>query len=153
MFGAHVRTVSEHLRSVHASGEFAAEASFRKIRMVRKEGEREAGRDSPFSTISMAEFSSDTESMARRPCKFGLGQFQVEGDLFDAVAVSDSPGPTLRVLLLRRYVNRGFVGRHFLVVAAMPLIEGAESDVSVMRPRTERRSEVIASGFASTEGN
>lgn len=44
LFGVDVRTVSEHLRNVYASGELAEEATLRKIRMVRTEGSREVAR-------------------------------------------------------------------------------------------------------------
>lgn len=45
LFGVDVRTVSEHLRNVYASGELSEEATLRKIRMVRTEGNREVARE------------------------------------------------------------------------------------------------------------
>lgn len=45
LFGVDVRTVSEHLRNVYDSGELAEETTFRKIRMVRTEGNREVTRE------------------------------------------------------------------------------------------------------------
>ncbi len=45
LFGVDVRTVSEHLRNVYASGELSEEATLRKIRMVRTEGSREVARE------------------------------------------------------------------------------------------------------------
>jgi hypothetical protein len=48
LFGVDVRTVSEHLRNIYASGELSEEATLRKIRMVRTEGKREVARDIVF---------------------------------------------------------------------------------------------------------
>lgn len=45
LFGVDVRTVSEHLRNVYASGELSEEATLRKIRMGRTEGNREVVRE------------------------------------------------------------------------------------------------------------
>jgi len=45
LFGVDVRTVSEHLRNIYASGELSEESTLRKIRMVRTEGNREVARD------------------------------------------------------------------------------------------------------------
>jgi hypothetical protein len=45
LFGVDVRTVSEHLRTVYDSGELPEEATLRKIRMVRTEGNREVARE------------------------------------------------------------------------------------------------------------
>jgi len=45
LFGVDVRTVSEHLRNIYATGELAEEATLRNIRMVRIEGDREVGRE------------------------------------------------------------------------------------------------------------
>jgi hypothetical protein len=45
LLGADVRTVSEHLRNVYASGELSEEATLRKGRMVRTEGSREVARE------------------------------------------------------------------------------------------------------------
>ena len=45
LFGVDVRTVSEHLRNIYDSGELAEEATLRKFRMVRTEGNREVSRE------------------------------------------------------------------------------------------------------------
>ena len=44
LFGVDVRTISEHLRNIFASGELAEPATLRKIRTVHREGAREVGR-------------------------------------------------------------------------------------------------------------
>jgi hypothetical protein len=51
LFGVDVRTVSEHLRNIYASGELSEEATFRKLRMVRTEGGREVARDIVFYNL------------------------------------------------------------------------------------------------------
>jgi hypothetical protein len=51
LFGVDVRTVSEHLRNIYASGELAEEATVRKLRMVRAEGSREVARDIVFYNL------------------------------------------------------------------------------------------------------
>lgn len=51
LFGVDVRTVSEHLRNIYASGELSEEATLRKIRMVRTEGAREVARDIVFYNL------------------------------------------------------------------------------------------------------
>lgn len=51
LFGVDVRTVSEHLRNIYASGELAEEATLRKLRMVRPEGTREVARDIVFYNL------------------------------------------------------------------------------------------------------
>lgn len=38
LFGVDVRTVSEHLQNIYASGELTEQATLRKIRRVQKEG-------------------------------------------------------------------------------------------------------------------
>ncbi len=45
LFGVDVRTVSEHLRNIYDSGELAEDATLRKFRMVRTEGNREVSRE------------------------------------------------------------------------------------------------------------
>ena len=40
LFGVDIRTVSEHLRNIYDSGELDEQATLRKIRMVRTEGNR-----------------------------------------------------------------------------------------------------------------
>lgn len=45
LFGVDVRTVSEHLRNIYETGELSEQATLRKIRMVRTEGNREVSRD------------------------------------------------------------------------------------------------------------
>lgn len=45
LFGVDVRTVSEHLGNIYDSGELSEEATLRKIRMVRAEGNREVARE------------------------------------------------------------------------------------------------------------
>jgi len=45
LFGVDVRTVSEHLRNIYASGELSEEATIRNFRIVRTEGNRSISRD------------------------------------------------------------------------------------------------------------
>ncbi|MBD0425559.1 virulence RhuM family protein [Aquisalinus flavus] len=45
LFGVSVVTINEHLRNVHAEGELEPEATIRKFRIVRREGDREVSRD------------------------------------------------------------------------------------------------------------
>jgi len=51
LFGVDLRTVSEHLRNIYASGELSEEATLRKLRMVRTEGSREVARDIAFYNL------------------------------------------------------------------------------------------------------
>ncbi len=51
LFGVDLRTVSEHLRNIYASGELSEEATLRKIRRVRTEGSREVARDIVFYNL------------------------------------------------------------------------------------------------------
>ena len=44
LFGVDVRTVSEHLRNIFASGELAQAATLREIRTVQREGARDVTR-------------------------------------------------------------------------------------------------------------
>lgn len=51
LFGVDVRTVSEHLHNVYASGELSEAATLRKFRMVRTEGNREVRREIEFYNL------------------------------------------------------------------------------------------------------
>ena len=46
-----MRTVSEHLQNIYASGELDREAALRKIRRVQKEGNREVSREIEFYNL------------------------------------------------------------------------------------------------------
>jgi hypothetical protein len=45
LFGVNLRTISEHLKNIYATGELAREATLRKIRTVQPEGNREVSRE------------------------------------------------------------------------------------------------------------
>jgi hypothetical protein len=51
LFGVDVRTISEHLQNVYASGELVEEATLRKIRRVQIEGNREVRREIEFYNL------------------------------------------------------------------------------------------------------
>lgn len=51
LFGVDVRTVSEHLQNICASGELIEQATLRKIRRVQKEGNREVSREIEFYNL------------------------------------------------------------------------------------------------------
>ncbi len=51
LFGVDIRTVSEHLRNVYDSGELSQDATLRKIRIVRTEGNREVRREIEFYNL------------------------------------------------------------------------------------------------------
>jgi hypothetical protein len=51
LFGVDVRTISEHLQNVYASGELVEEATLRKIRRVQTEGNREVRREIEFYNL------------------------------------------------------------------------------------------------------
>lgn len=51
LFGVDVRTVSEHLRNIYASGELSEVATLRNFRRVRAEGIREVARDVVFYNL------------------------------------------------------------------------------------------------------
>lgn len=51
LFGVDVRTVSEHLQNIYASGELVEEATIRKIRRVQTEGNREVRREIEFYNL------------------------------------------------------------------------------------------------------
>ena len=45
LFGVDLRTISEHLQNIYASGELTEQATLRKFRRVQKEGNRKISRD------------------------------------------------------------------------------------------------------------
>ena len=51
LFGVDVRTISEHLQNIYASGELIEQATLRKIRRVQKEGNREVSREIEFYNL------------------------------------------------------------------------------------------------------
>ena len=51
LFGVDLRTISEHLQKIYASGELSREATLRKIRRVQKEGNREVSREIEFYNL------------------------------------------------------------------------------------------------------
>ena len=51
LFGVDLRTISEHLRNIYASGELTEQATLRKIRRVQKEGSREVRREIEFYNL------------------------------------------------------------------------------------------------------
>jgi hypothetical protein len=51
LFGVDLRTISEHLQNIYASGELTREATLRKIRRVQKEGDREVTREIEFYNL------------------------------------------------------------------------------------------------------
>jgi hypothetical protein len=51
LFGVDLRTISEHLQSIYASGELTREATLRKIRRVQREGNREVRREIEFYNL------------------------------------------------------------------------------------------------------
>ncbi len=51
LFGVDVRTVSEHLRNIYASGELSEEATVRKFRRVQREGDRDVSREMEFHNL------------------------------------------------------------------------------------------------------
>lgn len=51
LFGVDLRTISEHLRNIYASGELTEESTLRKIRRVQREGNREVSREIEFYNL------------------------------------------------------------------------------------------------------
>ena len=51
LFGVDLRTISEHLQNIYASGELAEQATLRKIRRVQQEGNREVSREIEFYNL------------------------------------------------------------------------------------------------------
>ncbi|NJD66047.1 MAG: virulence RhuM family protein [Chloroflexi bacterium] len=51
LFGVDVRTVSEHLRNIYATGELSEEATVRKFRRVQREGDRDVSREMEFHNL------------------------------------------------------------------------------------------------------
>ena len=51
LFGVDLRTISEHLQNIYASGELTREATLRKIRRVQTEGDREVNREIEFYNL------------------------------------------------------------------------------------------------------
>ena len=51
LFGVDVRTISEHLQSIYASGELVEAATLRKIRRVQREGKRDVAREIEFYNL------------------------------------------------------------------------------------------------------
>ena len=53
LFGVDLRTISEHLQNIYASGELTREATLRKIRKVQREGNREVSREIEFYNLDV----------------------------------------------------------------------------------------------------
>jgi hypothetical protein len=51
LFGVDLRTISEHLQNIYASGELTEQATLRKIRRVQREGNREVSREIEFYNL------------------------------------------------------------------------------------------------------
>ena len=51
LFGVDLRTISEHLQNVYASGELTQRATLRKIRTVQREGSRDVAREIEFYNL------------------------------------------------------------------------------------------------------
>ncbi len=51
LFGVDLRTISEHLQNIYASGELTERATLRKIRRVQQEGNREVSRKIEFYNL------------------------------------------------------------------------------------------------------
>ncbi len=51
LFGVDLRTISEHMRNIYASGELTQQATLRRIRRVQTEGNREVGREIEFYNL------------------------------------------------------------------------------------------------------
>ena len=51
LFGVDLRTISEHLQNIYASGELTEQATLRKIRRVQEEGGRKVGREIAFYNL------------------------------------------------------------------------------------------------------
>ena len=51
LIGVDLRTISEHLQNIYASGELAEQATLRKIRRVQQEGNREVTREIEFYNL------------------------------------------------------------------------------------------------------
>ena len=51
LFGVDLRTISEHLQNIYASGELTEQATLRKIRRVQTEGNREVSREIEFYNL------------------------------------------------------------------------------------------------------
>ena len=51
LFGVDLRTISEHLQNIYASGELTEQATLRKIRRVQREGNREVSREIDFYNL------------------------------------------------------------------------------------------------------
>jgi hypothetical protein len=51
LFGVDLRTISEHLQNIYASGELVEQATLRKIRRVQREGNREVSREIEFYNL------------------------------------------------------------------------------------------------------
>src|SRR5690349_1666204 len=51
LFGVDIRTISEHLKNIYASGELIEESTLRKIRRVQREGSRDVSREIEFYNL------------------------------------------------------------------------------------------------------
>jgi len=62
LFGVDLRTISEHLQNIYASGELTSGATLRKIRRVQREGSREVSREIEFYNLDAIISVSSTKA-------------------------------------------------------------------------------------------
>lgn len=88
LFGVDVRTVSEHLRNIYGTEELVPEATLRKFRIVRQEGQREVAREIEHYNLD-AIISVGYRVNSRRATQFRqwatsvLKQFAIRGYVID----------------------------------------------------------------------
>lgn len=96
LFGADVRTVSEHLKNIYESGELTERATLRRIRRVRREGARDVTRSISFynldAVISVGyRVNSSQATQFRIWATRTLKEFVVKGFVLDDERLKQGP--------------------------------------------------------------
>jgi hypothetical protein len=98
LFDVSVKTVSEHLVNLYGEGELAPEATIRKFRIVRSEGERQVARNIDHYSLEAIlavgyRVRSERGSQFRRWASERLSEYLVKGFTMDDVRLKNPPRP------------------------------------------------------------
>jgi hypothetical protein len=98
LFQKDVRTINEHLKNIFAEGELSEEATIRKFRIVRPEGQREVGRDIEHYNLEAVlavgyRVRSPRGTQFRRWATARLSEFLLKGFVMDDERLKNPPGP------------------------------------------------------------
>lgn len=98
LFGVTVPTVNEHLKGIYTEGEVAPEATIRKFRILRREGEREVAREIEHYSLPAIlavgyRVRSQRGTQFRQWATARLEEYLVKGFVLDDERLKNPPGP------------------------------------------------------------